>query len=158
VLDELNTSVCETLRIDENEDVRDGMDIAFCSLNLKTLDLEFAGAFNPLYIIRDGELIETKGDRRPIGSFADDPSRKFTNHKLKLQKGDALYIFSDGMPDQFGGPEGKKFRYKQFREILIETHDHDITKKDEHLESLVDDWRGEFEQIDDIVVMGLKIT
>lgn len=158
VLDQINSTVNTTLRQDENPEVRDGMDIAMCSLNLKTLELEFAGAFNPLYIVRNGELIETKGDRRPIGSFGDDKNKKFTNHEFKLQKGDAIYVFSDGMPDQFGGPEGKKFRYNQFREILIATHDDDITIKDKHLEKVVDDWRGEFEQIDDIVVFGVKIV
>ena len=158
VLDQLNIAVNDTLKQHENEDVTDGMDIAFCSLDMKTLDLEFAGAFNPLYIVRDGELIERKGDRRPIGSFPGELDRKFTNNKLKLQKGDALYIFSDGLPDQFGGPEGKKFRYKQFREILIETHDDDISEKHDLLGKVVDDWKGEFEQIDDIVVIGVKIV
>ena len=157
ILDQLNKAVNDTLKQHENPEVRDGMDIAICSLDTKTLDLEFAGAFNPLYVVRDGEVMETKGDRRPIGSFVGAEDKKFTNHKLKLQKNDALYIFSDGFADQFGGPEGKKFRYKQFREILVQTHDDDISAKNEFLQEVIDTWRGEFEQIDDIVVIGVKI-
>ncbi|MEQ8522955.1 MAG: two-component regulator propeller domain-containing protein, partial [Vicingaceae bacterium] len=158
ILDLLNREVNETLKQEEEREVKDGMDIAMCSLDIETLELEFAGAFNPLYLVRDGEVQEFKGDRRPIGSFPNDKERLFANHKMKLKKGDALYIFSDGFPDQFGGPDGKKFRYKQFREILVECQQKDMNTMDEYLENVMSDWMGEFEQIDDVVIIGVKIA
>ena len=158
ILDQLNVTVSETLKQSGQEEVKDGMDISMCCLDLKTMELEFAGAFNPLYLVRNGELIETKADRQPIGSFVGEQRKKFTNHTIKLQKNDAIYIFSDGFPDQFGGPKGKKFRYKQFRELLVESHDKHHEKIPLHLDKVINDWRGEIEQIDDIVVIGVKVT
>ena len=158
ILDQLNVTVSKTLKQSGGEDVKDGMDIAMCCIDLNTMVLEYAGAFNPLYLIRDGELTVTKADRRPIGSFVGEVHKKFTNHTIKLQKNDAIYIFSDGYPDQFGGPSGKKFRYKQFRELLIESNDKHHDEIHGHLENVINDWKGEIEQIDDIVVIGVKIT
>lgn len=158
VLDQLNAFVSNTLKQSGHEEVKDGMDISVCCLNMKTLELQYAGAFNPLYIVRKGEVIETKADRQPIGLFVNENPQKFTNHSLKLQKNDALYIFSDGFADQFGGPKGKKFRYKQFRELLLDAQDKEIQKQDEHLEKVIDEWRGEIDQIDDIVVIGVKVV
>ena len=94
------------------------MDLAICSIDMDTLKLEFAGAKNPLYIIRNNELIELKGDKQPIG-FSENVT-PFTLQNFQLEKGDMIYASTDGYADQFGGPRGKKFKYKPFKDLLIE--------------------------------------
>lgn len=158
ILDHLNIGVSETLhQKDENSTSKDGMDIAICSLDHKTLELEYAGAFNPLYLLRDGEILQTKGDKFPIGSFLDGETPNFTNNKIQLQKGDQIYIFSDGYADQFGGPRGKKFMYKQFRDLLIANGDKDLSTQKELLKESLFDWMKEEEQVDDILVIGVRV-
>ena len=158
ILDHLNIGVSETLhQKDENSTSKDGMDIAICSLDHKTLELEYAGAFNPLYLLRDGEIIQTKGDKFPIGSFLDGETPNFTNNKIQLIKGDQIYIFSDGYADQFGGPRGKKFMYKKFRDLLIENGDKDLSTQKELLKKSLFDWMKEEEQVDDILVIGVRV-
>lgn len=157
ILDHLNVGVSETLhQQDENSTSKDGMDIAICSLNYKTLELEYAGAFNPLYLLRDGEIIQTKGDKFPIGSFMGKP-QNFTNHKVQLVQGDQVYIFSDGYADQFGGPRGKKFMYKKFRDLLVANKNKDLSVQKEILTDALFDWMQDEEQVDDILVIGVKV-
>ncbi len=109
LLDELNKGVSETLHQKEDgSSNKDGMDISCCSINYKTLELEYAGAYNPLYILRDGKIDQYKADKFPIGSFLDGKKLHFSNNKIQLQKGDIIYVFSDGYPDQFGGEKGRK--------------------------------------------------
>jgi len=158
ILDHLNQGVSETLhQTDENSTSKDGMDIAICSLNHKTLELEYAGAFNPLYLLRNDEIIETKGNKFPIGSFLDGETPNFTNHKIQLEKGDQLYIFSDGYADQFGGPRGKKFMYKRFRELLVSNSKESLGKQKELLKEALFDWMKNEEQVDDILVIGVRV-
>lgn len=158
ILDHLNQGVSETLhQKDENSTSKDGMDIAICSLDHKTLELEYAGAFNPLYLLRDGEIIQTKGDKFPIGSFLDGETPNFTNNKIQLQEGDQLYIFSDGYADQFGGPRGKKFMYKKFRDLLIANGDKDLSVQKDLLKETLFDWMKDEEQVDDILVIGVRV-
>ena len=158
ILDKLNDGVSETLHHGHEESqAKDGMDISYCTIDFKTLELEYAGAYNPLYIIRNKELIQTKADKFPIGLFVGDKKRKFQNHKIQLQKGDCLYTFSDGYADQFGGPNGKKFMANQFRELLLEISDKPITTQKEILNKTIENWRGQLDQVDDILVIGLKI-
>lgn len=158
ILDHLNIGVSETLhQKDENSTSKDGMDIAICSLNHKTKVLEYAGAFNPLYLLRNGEIIQTKGDKFPIGSFLDGETPSFTNNKIQLLSGDQIYIFSDGYADQFGGPRGKKMMYKKFRDILIENGNKDLSVQKDILRDYLLDWMGDEEQVDDIIVMGVKV-
>lgn len=158
ILDHLNIGVSETLhQKDENSTSKDGMDIAICSLNHKTLELEYAGAFNPLYLLRNGEIIQVKGDKFPIGSFLDGETPNFTNNKMQLQRGDQLYIFSDGYADQFGGPRGKKFMYKKFRDLLIANSTKDLSVQKDLLKESLFEWMGEEEQVDDILVIGVKV-
>jgi serine phosphatase RsbU (regulator of sigma subunit) len=118
---------------------------------------QFAGANNPLCLIRNNELIQIKGDRMAIGGNFDEELPKFTNHEMELQKGDVLYTFSDGYPDQFGGPDGRKFMLKKFRETLLKIHKNPIEEQEKILEDILEEWRGKEEQIDDIIVIGVKI-
>ncbi|MEW6468646.1 MAG: SpoIIE family protein phosphatase [Bacteroidota bacterium] len=159
ILDELSKGVSETLHQKNYEDAtaKDGMDISFCSLDRKNNLLEFAGAFNPLYLIRDGELQEIKGNKFPIGVFLGKEARSFTNHKLEVQKGDVIYIFSDGYADQFGGPKGKKFMQNQFKQLLLKIHQDPLDLQRETLDRRIEEWRGDEEQVDDMLVMGVRI-
>lgn len=154
ILDKLTELIEETFEKSENN-LKDGMDIALCCLNKKTNQLQFAGANNPLYLVSDGELTEIKGDKQPIGSFTD--RNPFTNHTLDLKKGDTIYIFSDGFADQFGGPKGKKYKYKQFRDLIVAIIDKSMPEQKSILENELSSWKGSLEQIDDICIIGVRI-
>ncbi len=154
ILDKTRDIVVETFEQGE-EDVRDGMDIALCTVNHKTKKLIFSGANNGLYLIRNGELIQYKPDKQPIGKY--DDAKPFTKQEIDLEKGDVIYTFSDGYADQFGGVKGKKYMYKRFRELLIDIHQKPM--KDQH-QLLVDsfqNWRGDLEQVDDVCVIGVRV-
>ena len=140
----------------ESGEAQDGLDIALCVIDDKNKKLQFAGANNPLYIIRNKELIEIRGDRMPVGIHINF-DKPFTNHEVNLESSDSLYLFSDGYADQFGGPKGKKFRYKQFKELLISNSHYPMNIQKEILNNVHDKWRGSLDQIDDILVFGLKI-
>ena len=157
LLNSLNKGVSRTLGADDENIIRDGMDLALCTLDKKNMQLEFAGAFNPLWILRNNEIIEIKGNKFPIGSFMDDAIQNFDNHEMKLEKGDLLYIFTDGYADQFGGPKGKKFKDKNVKKLLLEISNESMDRQKEILETTMEDWKGELEQIDDILIMGVKI-
>jgi serine phosphatase RsbU (regulator of sigma subunit) len=134
------------------------MDIALCSWNEKTNILQFAGAYNPLYLFRDGELIVYRGDRFPIGSFIGETVQSFKNNEIKAQKGDMLYIFSDGYSDQFGGPMGKKFKIRQFKAMLQKVQSLPVDAQFEKAQKTLANWQGDLEQVDDIVLMGVRIS
>lgn len=158
VLNHLNKGVTETLhQRDADSTSKDGMDIAICSITKGTLELEYAGAFNPLYLLRNGEIIQYKGDKFPIGSFMDNRTSVFTNNKVQLQRGDQIYIFSDGYADQFGGARGKKFMYKRFRDLLLEVEHKDISQQKDILQNSLYEWMRDEEQVDDILVMGVRV-
>lgn len=158
LLKKLNKGVSESLnQVSEETKLRDGMDVAFCKLNYSTLELEFAGAYNPLLILRGKELIEVKGDNIAIGSYMDGHHQEFSRHKIQLQKGDVLYIFTDGYVDQFGGPEGKKLKMAQFKSILNGIHQLPMAQQKEALERSIEDWRGALQQVDDMLVIGVRI-
>ena len=157
ILDEVNKGLSETLHSDDNSsDVKDGMDAALCALDFVNKEVEFAGAYNPLYLIRDGELQEIKGNKFPVGAFLGKP-QTFSNHKVQLQSNDVIYIFSDGYPDQFGGPKGKKFMYRRFRELLLRIHKESMSLQRKILNQTLEDWRGDLEQVDDILVIGVRV-
>ncbi|MCK4748773.1 MAG: SpoIIE family protein phosphatase, partial [Bacteroidales bacterium] len=143
-------------------EARDGMDMALVVIDMEKMTMEFAGAYNPLYMIRKNELNETKADRMPISYHFE--SGKFSNTIIPLKKGDTFYLFSDGYADQFGGPSGKKFKYKPFKNLLIENKDKSIQELYRILDDTIEAWRapngpdGEiYEQVDDILVIGLRI-
>jgi len=159
ILEYLNQGVTNTLhQTYEESSVKDGMDIALCSWNKKQNILQFAGAYNPLYLFRDGELIEYRGDRFPVGRFVGEETNSFKNHQIKVQNGDMLYMFSDGFSDQFGGPEGKKFKIRRFKAMLQEVQSYPIEEQYKIVNGYLENWIGELEQIDDIVLMGVRIS
>lgn len=158
ILNKLNEDFHEIFRDVENVVLRDGMDVAFCAIDINDMILEFSGAFNPLYLIRDNKITEIKGDRFAIGidetNFKD---QTFKNHMIPLQEGDLIYIFSDGFADQFGGPEGKKFKYRRFRHLLLNIHQLPMEDQRNILETSLREWKGDHEQVDDVMVLGIKI-
>ncbi len=135
--------------------IRDGMDLAMCAIDKESLELEFSGAKNPVYIIRENELIEIKGDKQPIGFTEKENSFKL--HKFQLKKGDILYLSTDGYADQFGGERGKKFKYKPFKELLLKIASLDMEQQRKILEDTFIKWKGNLEQLDDICIIGIRI-
>jgi ligand-binding sensor domain-containing protein/serine phosphatase RsbU (regulator of sigma subunit) len=158
LLDKLNKGLSETLnQTSEETKLRDGMDIALCMINFKTMELQYAGAYNPLFIIRNKELIEIKGNNNAIGTYTEGQQQGYTNHKVQLQKGDTLYIFSDGYADQFGGPSGKKFKVNQFKTILINLAGVSMEQQQVVLEDSIEQWRGALQQVDDMLIIGVRV-
>lgn len=162
VLEVLRESIIRSLKqrsreTGEPQGMKDGMDIGVIRYDLETKILSFAGAKNPMYLIRDGEMMVYKGDRFPIGVDADGVLIPFEGHDIPAQKGDCVYLFSDGYADQFGGPKGKKFMYKQFQELLLSIHDKDMEVQKFILEENLEKWKGSLEQVDDILVIGIRI-
>lgn len=155
VLDEVNKTVMATFDQQGGESIRDGMDAVICAIDYENNTLEYAGAYNPMFYIRNEELIEVNGDKFPVGSHVD-KNQTFTNKTIPFQRGDMFYIFSDGYADQFGGPKGKKFRYNNFRETLMSIHRKTLDEQRGILLKTFHDWRGDLEQVDDILIIGLK--
>ncbi len=157
IMDKMNDGVANTLHSGSSDNqTKDGMDMTLCALNYKTLELQFAGAFNPLYIVRNNELLQFKVDKFPIGMFIGE-KQHFTNNSVQLQNGDNVYIFSDGYADQFGGPKGKKYMAGNFRELLKEMSKLPIENQSINLNQTIEEWRGNLEQVDDILVIGIKV-
>jgi len=171
ILNELSKLIVESLRqTDQLGKINDGMDIALISLtrNAESIgsgkgndnplfcQLEYAGAHNSLYLIRNGVLHETKASRSAIG-FSLEKSFRFTNHTIPLEKGDCCYIFTDGFVDQKGGPDNEKFYYQPFRELLVEIHPLSMEEQKQKLEKVFSEWKGNSEQVDDMLVIGFRV-
>jgi tetratricopeptide (TPR) repeat protein len=157
ILNELRRNIVDALHQTGKEgEAQDGMDIAVVCMNHKTMKAEYAGAYNPLYLIRNKELIEYEADRMPIGIHLKGAT-DFTNYEFEIQKGDELYIFSDGYVDQFGGDKSKKFMAKRLKDLLISINNEPLQKQSKLLNSALEKWMGNIEQIDDILLIGLKI-
>jgi len=152
ILDKTRALVIQEFEKSE-EEVKDGMDIALCCLEGNKL--QYAGAYNPLWIIRNGKVLETKANKQPIGKF--DKQTPYTTHSFELEKGDTIYIFSDGYVDQFGGKRGKKFKAKAFRALLLSIQDKPMREQRALIDEAFEAWRGNLEQIDDVCVIGVKI-
>lgn len=135
-----------------DENVQDGMDVALCSIKENTL--QYAGAHNPLWIIRDNEILITKANKQPIGKY--DNPKPYLTHTFELLKGDIIYIFSDGYVDQFGGPNGKKFMIKAFKKLLLKIKELPMIEQKELLDKNFEDWKGDLDQIDDVCIIGVK--
>jgi PAS domain S-box-containing protein len=159
ICDMLHYGVRKTLKQEmEDAEARDGMDIAFCKINHREKVVQFSGAHRPLYLLRDQELTEFKGDRKAIGGI---PHRKkeeekFTNYTIHYKRGDKIFFFSDGLPDQLGGPEDKKYSPKRIREIITENNTLPIEKYSNLFASDFEQWKGEGKQIDDVLLIGIE--
>jgi len=156
ILDLLDEGVTTTLRQDEDATTKDGMDIALCKINTLTREVEYAGAHRPLYIMKNGVMEEVKGNKFPIGGGIFKNQTNFTNTKIQLGKGDSIYFSSDGFPDQFGGPEGRKFGPKKTREIIERIHKHSMSEAMRTFDQEWENWRGEQKQTDDVLLIGIK--
>lgn len=159
VLDKLHEGVRTTLKQDRiDSDARDGMDIALCKINLKNNKLEYAGAHRPLYLIRNGELQQFKGNRKAIGGIplGKKPEKDFENHEITIENGDKVFFFSDGLPDQIGGEKGRKYQASRIREHI----ENNATLDMPEFESFFDDdflaYKGDFKQIDDVLLIGIE--
>lgn len=156
ILDQCRTLVIEEFAKSE-EDVKDGMDISLCALNTTTNQLQWSGAYNPLWIIRNGsaEIEEYKADKQPIGKHL--TPAPFTTHNISLNKGDTLYLFSDGFSDQFGGDNGKKYKSANFKKRIIEISNYPLNEQRKLLEDEFHAWREGMEQLDDVCVIGVRV-
>jgi serine phosphatase RsbU (regulator of sigma subunit) len=180
ILDKVAKLVIEDLSKNNivGDEIQDGMDASLCSLNVESGELQWAGANNSLYIIKNEELkikdetsldisnnlqssisnlqlLEYKADKQPIGKF--DNPKPFTNHKIQLQKGDTIYLFTDGYSDQFGGPKAKKYSKGKFKELLLSIQHLPMNEQREALYNAHIEWRGTQEQVDDICIIGVKL-
>ncbi len=161
ILKSLNQGFENIFRDIENIVLRDGMDVAFCAVDPELKVLEYSGAFNPLYLVRDNTITEIKGDRFSVGLNQLDiatPAQPFNDHVVPLKDGDIIYIFTDGYADQFGGPDGKKYKYRRFRHLLLALHQLPMDRQVEFLRRSIMDWKGDLDQVDDILVMGIHIS
>ncbi|MES2285199.1 MAG: tetratricopeptide repeat protein [Bacteroidota bacterium] len=176
ILNRLHKEIRKALNQEEQSGTKDGMDIALVVFNNET-EIEYAGAHRPLWIIKNGDnselvidndasqqvitknqqLIEEKADKFSIGGAQSEIERKFTNHKISLSKGDSIYIFSDGFVDQFGGTKGKKFMSKRFKDLLLVSCGQSMVEQEKNLRKALESWKGSREQVDDILVIGIKI-
>ena len=154
VLDIMRNDVKKSLhQTGKKGEQKDGMDMVLCAYNTKTRELQFAGAHNSLILIRNNELIEYKGDRMPIGIHRKE--KDFTNNIIKIEKGDKVYIYSDGFQDQIGGAENKKYKAKHFKQLLLETSKYDVQTQKQKIEQEYEQWKANYKQIDDIVILGI---
>ncbi|MCI5055328.1 MAG: serine/threonine-protein phosphatase, partial [Flavobacteriales bacterium] len=159
ILNALSKEVARTLNqsTDQHGRIKDGMDLALCCIHKDKSMAEFAGAYNPLYIIRDNQLIEFKSDRLQIGSLNYTIGETYTNTEIKLCPNDVLYLFSDGFVDQKGGLKRKKFYYQPFRDLLLKIHHLPMDEQRSILKSRFIEWKGDLEQTDDMCIIGVRV-
>ena len=156
-MDELREHVMLALnQTGRNDDIKMGMDMSLLKINRKTGELHFTGAYHSLYIFRGDELVEIKGDRISV-SVSTEHKRSFTAHKMKFEAGDTLYLTSDGYPDQFGQHIEKKYGYPRFRQLITDIHNLPIQEQLVKMTREMDEWQGNTEQVDDILVLGIRI-
>ncbi|OQY01119.1 MAG: hypothetical protein B6I20_07975 [Bacteroidetes bacterium 4572_117] len=181
ILDRVREKIKSSLHQSGKEgEAKDGMDMSFFIIDSETRKVQFSGAYNPLYIIRDNDkiedveilkergfsiyqppeykatVIEIKGDRQPIAIYTYE--KDFTSHTFQLLEGDCLYSSSDGYPDQFGGKKGKKLKTRNFKNLLLSCKDKPMKEQEKFMQNSFDDWKGDIEQIDDVILMGLRIS
>jgi serine phosphatase RsbU (regulator of sigma subunit)/tetratricopeptide (TPR) repeat protein len=154
ILDKARELVLETFR-KSGQDVKDGMDISLMVKNVRTNEFKWAGANNPLWFLQDNEMQTIKANKQPIG-LSENPM-PFTTHSIPVRANDTIFLFTDGMADQFGGPKGKKFKYKQITEVLLSAASNALRIQKDILEKKFYDWKGELEQVDDVCVIGIKV-
>ncbi|HLO57569.1 MAG TPA: SpoIIE family protein phosphatase [Bacteroidales bacterium] len=158
ILNQMREHVMEALcQTGHDNERKDGIDLAICILDPAKKTLSFAGAFNPVYIVRGTQLTEIAGDMMPVGVGAEE-ELCFTSHLFELQPGDAIYLFTDGFADQFGGPSNSKFKYKPFRELLTEISHLPMPEQKVRLETAFNEWKGNLQQLDDVLVLGFRYS
>ena len=136
--------------------VKDGMDVSFCVIDKEYNMLQFAGAFSNLFLVREGKLMEIRGDRYSVGMANELGHSQFSSYYIPIQPNDTIYMFTDGIIDQFGGPEGKKFKYRRFRHLLLSNYMRPIDEQRKNIEKAINDWMGNLEQVDDMLIIGIK--
>lgn len=154
ILDKTREIVIEEFEKSE-EDVKDGMDISLCVLDPEAKKMLWSGAHNPLWILRNKEIIEYKADKQPIGKFAH--AKVFTKHEIDLQQDDEIYIFTDGFQDQFGGERQKKYKISRLRELILALNFATMEEKKSRIDLAFESWKGDLEQVDDICIIGVRI-
>lgn len=159
ILNSLNERITSALNQDNQKmTVKDGMDMSLCVIDRERKCVSFAGANNPIYFVTGNELHIIKGDKIPIGAHIGNRSTAFTNHEIPYKPGDLLYLFSDGFADQFGGPNNKKFMNKRLRELLLSVSSLSMDEQRKTLLTDFDEWRGKESQIDDVLIIGIRLT
>lgn len=157
ILNELHREVVNTLRQnDEENSAADGMDVAICRIDKTSGEVMYSGAHRPLYHCVDSEIIQFKGDKYPVGGMQYKGKNTFTDSEVRVNKGEAIYFFSDGLPDQFGGPEKLKFGPKKIRDLIIENNTKPMSEQERIFTDAFNDWKGDIGQIDDILLVGIK--
>ncbi len=157
ILTELNVGVQKALKQGTGaQETNDGMDISLCAYNEEESKLIWAGAYNPLFLIRDGELIKYKANKYPIGGSHMAMNRVYDSHLIDVKKGDSIYMFSDGFPDQFGGPKMKKYMGKRFQKFLLDIHNKPMPEQKQLILNEFKSWKGDLEQIDDVCIVGVR--
>lgn len=157
ILDLLREKIIASLKqTGDSGKSKDGMDMVLCRVKKDKSELVYAAANNPLWIIRNGNLLEYKADKQPVGISVTE-LKPFSQTAVGLEKGDSIYTFTDGYADQFGGPKGKKFKYKQLAEMLVSLHQMPCAGQKEQIEKRFEEWKGQLEQIDDVLVIGVRI-
>lgn len=159
VLTHLDKKLQETFKHgggSEESTIKDGMDAAVCRYRIHKREISFAGAKRPLYVFKNGELIEIKGTKAPIGSFINDYDKHFTTQKITMNPGDTIYMFTDGVQDQFGGEDGRKFMVKRFRDLLIDIQPLSMKEQRDMVDRTLTLWQGDHEQTDDMLLIGIR--
>ncbi|MBL4624297.1 MAG: SpoIIE family protein phosphatase, partial [Flavobacteriales bacterium] len=157
ILTKMNQRILERFQTNSNQEINDGMDISICKIAKTSVghNVQFAGAYTPVYYIRNNEVIEVKGSRNAIGTPLSE-SPVYEGREFDLYENDMLYLFSDGYVDQLGGDKGKKFMRRRFKNVLINIHNKPAIEQEKELIVNFDKWRGEIRQIDDVLVIGIK--
>ncbi len=157
ILDNMRKGIIASLNPEgSEEESKDGMDCVLCAYDFENMKLEFAAANNPLWLIRNGEMQEFKPDKMPVGMYHT-ITTPFSLQTIDLKKGDIIYTFTDGYADQFGGEKGKKYKYKQLQEKLLAIKDLPLSDQKGILEKEFEKWKGNLEQVDDVLIIGMKI-
>lgn len=157
ILFQMRAGVIKALKQGGESRSKDGMDMSLCVIDHANQKLEYAGAYNPLIQIRNGELIEFKGDRMPIGEHHKRSDKLFTNHTVHYEPGDLFYLFTDGFADQFGGKNDTKFGGRRLRELLKMVSKKPINAQNQAFEQIFDQWKGNERQWDDVLIIGFRV-
>jgi serine phosphatase RsbU (regulator of sigma subunit) len=156
IINKLRSNIIRSMsHKDEAEQAKDGMDLALVVIDPQLDMLEFAGAYNPMILVRNNELIEYKGDKMPVGKHIVEEV-PFSNNKVVLEDKDMIYLYSDGFPDQFGGEKGGKYKARPFKNFLTRISNEAVKKQVSMLEAELKDWMGEEPQVDDILIIGIR--